>query len=291
MNVNFLKQDAMNLLSILNKKYYLEKKNIKHSGLVLFLSLFVIGLIFWQATVPEVLPEFEGIHPQNLEIYLLIGQSNMAGRANIEEQDKDTLANVFLFTGINGKEWEKAANPLNKYSTVRKDISLQKLGPGYTFAKEMAKAFKEKQIGLVVNAKGGTSIEEWKPGSELYNEAVKRAKLAMKSGILKGIVWHQGESNSSKSNLYPTQITELIQSLRTDLGIPDLPFVAGQLSEDKPARHDFNTMILTLPSIVKFTGVVKTEGTVTMERTHFNSASQRLLGERYAAEMLKLIKK
>ncbi len=49
-------------------------------------------------------------------------------------------------------------------------------------------------------------------------------------------------------------------------------------------------MILTLPSIVKFTGVAKTEGTVTMEGTHFNSASQRLLGERYAAEMLKLIR-
>jgi hypothetical protein len=265
--------------------------NIKHLGLVLLLSLLFIGSIFCQATAPDILPEVEGTQPQNLEIYLLIGQSNMAGRANIDEQDKDTLANVFLFTGINGKEWEKAANPLNKYSTVRKDISMQKLGPGYTFAKEMAKACKEKQIGLVVNAKGGTSIEEWKPGSELFNEAVKRAKLAMKSGNLKGIVWHQGESNSSKPDLYPAQITELIQSLRTELGIPDLPFVAGQLSEDKPARHDFNAMILTLPSIVEFTGVVTTEGTVTMEGTHFNSASQRLLGERYAAKMLKLIRK
>ena len=227
--------------------------------------------------------------PKNPDIYLLIGQSNMAGRAEIEEQDKDTLENVFLYTGISGKEWEKAANPLNKYSSVRKDISMQKLGPGYTFAGEMAKNGHGKQIGLVVNAKGGTSIEEWKPGSVLYTEAINRAKMAMKSGTLKGILWHQGEANSSKPENYPEKIAELILSLRTDLGIFDLPFVAGQLSEDKPQRHDFNTMILRLPAIVSHTGVATTEGTVTMEGTHFNSASQRLLGERYAIEMMNLI--
>ncbi len=262
----------------------------KYTGIVLLFSLLFSGLINCQSTVPEELPEVEAPQPQNLEIYLLIGQSNMAGRADIEEQDKDTLSNVFLFTGINGKEWEKAANPMNKYSTVRKDISMQKLGPGYTFAREMAKASNGKQLGMVVNAKGGTSITEWKPGTTFYNEAVRRVKLAMKSGTLKGVVWHQGESDASKADSYPAKIIELIQSLRTDLGIPGLPFVAGQLSEDKPERHDFNVMILQLPTLVPHTGVATTEGTVTMEGTHFNSASQRLLGERYAAEMLKLIK-
>ena len=261
---------------------------LKKTGIILWLSLVLGVSVNCLSGVPDDLGVKKN-QSLNLEIYLLIGQSNMAGRADIEIQDLDTLENVYLYTGISGKVWEKAANPLNKYSTVRKDLSMQKLGPGYTFAKEMAKACKGGQIGLVVNAKGGTSIEEWKPGGELYNEAVKRAKLAMISGSLKGIVWHQGESNSSRPDLYPAKITELIQSLRAELGIPDLPFVAGQLSEDKLVRHDFNTMILTLPSFVKFTGVVTTEGTATMEGTHFNSASQRLLGERYAAEMLKLI--
>lgn len=227
----------------------------------------------------------------DMDIYLLIGQSNMAGRADIETQDEDSLKNVFLFTGIEGKEWEKAANPLNKYSTIRKDLSVQKLGPGYTFGREMAKQFPNKKIGLVVNAKGGTNIVEWKPGSLFYTEAIKRAKLAMKSGTLKGVVWHQGEANASKSGIYPKQITELIESLRKDLELPNLPFVAGQLSEDKPARHDFNVMIMTLPSLVPNTAVASTEGTVTMEGTHFNSASQHLLGERYAVEMIKLLKK
>jgi hypothetical protein len=261
----------------------------KQTGIILWLSLVLGVSVNCFSSVPGDL-EGKNNQPLNLEIYLLIGQSNMAGRADIEIQDQDTLANVFLFTGISGKEWEKAANPLNKYSTVRKDLSMQKLGPGYTFAREIAKARVGKQIGLVVNAKGGTAISEWKPGTTLYNEAVKRAKMAMKNGSLKGIVWHQGESDASKAETYPEKITELIQSLRIDLGIPDLPFVAGQLSEDKPERHAFNEMILTLPSLVSHTGIITTEGTTTMEKTHFNSASQRLLGERYAVEMLKLLK-
>lgn len=225
----------------------------------------------------------------NLDIYLLIGQSNMAGRADIETQDQDSLEGVFLFTGVEGSEWEKAANPLNKYSTVRKAIAMQKLGPGYTFASEMAKANNGKPIGLVVNAKGGTNIAEWAPGELLYTEAVKQAKMAMKYGTLKGIVWHQGEANASKPELYPEKIKNLIESLRTDLGLPNLPFVAGQLSEDKPTRHDFNEMILNLPELVPYTGVATTEETNTIDSTHFDSASQRLLGKRYAAEMLKLV--
>ena len=261
----------------------------KQTGTILLLTLVLGVSVHCLSSVSD---NFEDKKTQshNLEIYLLIGQSNMAGGADIEIQDQDTLKNVYLFTGISGKEWEKAANPLNKYSTVRKDLSMQKLGPGYTFAREIAKARVGKQIGLVVNARGGTAISEWKPGTTLYNEAVKRAKMAMKNGNLKGIVWHQGESDASKAETYPEKITELIQSLRIDLDIPDLPFVAGQLSEDKPERHAFNLMILTLPKLVPHTGIVTTEGTTTMEKTHFNSASQRLLGERYAIEMLKLIK-
>lgn len=252
-----------------------------------FISLIILlaGFTFCEKEpIVQEKPAFE-----NLDIYLLIGQSNMAGRAEIEVQDRDSLNGVFLFTGTEGKEWEKAANPLNKYSTVRKDISLQKLGPGYTFAREMAKASSGKQIGLVVNAKGGTSIAEWAPGETLYTEAIKRIKQAMKFGTLKGIIWHQGEANASKPAAYSEKIIELIQALRTDLGIPDLPFVAGQLSEDKVARKAFNKMILTLPELVPNTGLATTEGTSTIDSTHFNSASQRLLGERYAAEMLKLI--
>jgi hypothetical protein len=154
----------------------------------------------------------------------------------------------------------------------------------------MAEAASGKQLGLVVNAKGGTALAEWMPGQTLYNEAVSRAKAAMKNGTLKGIVWHQGESDVSKSNVYLEKVTLMIQQLRSDLGVPDVPFVAGQLAETRPERKAFNEMILLLPSRVANTGVAASGGTATIDSTHFDSVSQRLLGERYATEMLKLIK-
>ncbi len=225
----------------------------------------------------------------NLDIYLLIGQSNMAGRAEIESQDRDTLEGVFLYTGKDGEEWEKAANPLNKYSSIRKDLSMQKLNPGYTFARDMVASAEGKQIGLVVNVKGGTSISLWMPGSKFYKEVVVRTKYALRFGALKGIVWHQGESDVSRYNTYTSKIISLIEALRDEFNLPNLPVVVGQLSGDKEKRKDFNQMILQLPSKIKNVGVITTESTSTIDSTHFDSASQRLLGERYATEMLKLM--
>jgi hypothetical protein len=213
----------------------------------------------------------------------------MAGRAEIEKQDMDTLENVYLFTGIEGQEWERVANPLNRYSTIRKDISMQRLGPGYTFAQKIIEKSKAKQIGLVVNARGGTNISSWAQGSEYYNEAVKRTRAALKYGTLKGIAWHQGESDVSGYEQYTPKIIDLIESLRSDFNIPDLPVVVGQLSEDKVSRIHFNRMIIQLPEKIDKVAVVTTENTTTTDSTHFDSVSQRLIGERYAEEMLKLL--
>jgi hypothetical protein len=263
----------------------------KFTFLFIALLLLATSFIYCQGARLILDSDLQNKSINNLEIFLLIGQSNMAGRAAIEAQDRDSLERVFLFTGIDGHEWEKAANPLNKYSTVRKDLSMQKMGPGYTFARKMAEVLTDKQIGLVVNARGGTAIAEWMPGTLLYNEAVKRTKMAMKSGNLKGIVWHQGESDVSKSDAYLELISRLIQSLRTDLGITELPFVAGQLSEDKPERKVFNQMILTLPLKVKGTAVATSEGTITFDKTHFDPKSIRMIGERYAGKMIGLMHK
>lgn len=228
---------------------------------------------------------------QKMDLYLLIGQSNMAGRAPLELEDRDTLVNVFLFNENSKIPWERAANPFNKYSTIRKHMRMQKLGLGYGFAKRMNKMMPKQKIGLIVNAKGGTSIEEWKPGDSLYREAVERAKQAMSYGVLKGIVWHQGETNAARYDTYMPEIVNLIAAFRKDLNHANLPFVAGQLSADKPERIPFNNMILDLPKTVKNTRVVTTENTSTIDNTHFDNKSQKLLGERYATEMLKLISK
>lgn len=249
---------------------------------ILFLGCLYQCKSIKQTKVSEVKP---------MELYLLIGQSNMAGRATIELQDQDTLNNVFLFTGNEETAWEKAANPLNKYSTIRKNLKMQKLGPGYSFAKEISEQHPHQKIGLIVNAKGGSSLEEWMAGGLFYKEMISRTQKAMEHGVLKGVLWHQGESNSSRYKTYLPKISLLITSLRKDLGQPDLPFVAGQLSTDKKQRNNFNQMILELPKNVEFTAVVTSENTATIDKTHFDSKSQRLLGKRYAVEMMKLTSK
>ena len=226
---------------------------------------------------------------RDLDIYLLIGQSNMAGRAEIEAQDMDTLQDVYLFRNDSVNVWEKAANPLNKYSTVRKKIEMQRLGPGYHFARHMKEFFPEKKIGLVVNARGGTSILKWMPGTEYYNEAVIQTRKAMEYGMLKGIVWHQGESDSRRPDMYLDSLTRMILALRKDFQNPDLPFVAGEISEDKPHRNVFNEMIVHLPEICTHTAVISTGGTTTFDSTHFDSGSQQLLGKRYAEKMYELL--
>ena len=131
--------------------------------------------------------------PSSLDLYVCIGQSNMAGRATLTPEVMDTLQNVYL---LNDKgRFEPAVNPLNRYSTIRKEMSMQRLGPAYSFAKEMFLQTK-RPVGLVVNARGGSSINSWLKGSKdgYYEEALSRIRTAMKQGgILKAIIWHQGK--------------------------------------------------------------------------------------------------
>ena len=90
------------------------------------------------------------------DVFLLIGQSNMAGRGIMLEGDKEVFdEKVFL---LNEKgEPVPATNPLNQYSTIRKEMSMQQICPGYGFSMKVSERT-GRRILLVVNAKGGTRI-------------------------------------------------------------------------------------------------------------------------------------
>lgn len=229
--------------------------------------------------------------PQDLDIFLVIGQSNMAGRAEITEELQEPIEGVFLFTGKEDSLWIPAKNPLNLYSTIRKEVEMQRLGPAYNFAKSLRRYNTGKEIGLVVNAKGGTALAEWMPGTHFYKEAVSRVKTAANQGTIRGVIWHQGESDLGKLETYLPNLEILITQLRTDLGIPDLPFVAGHIATDQSGRKVFNDLIEQLPRRMPFTGVVHAKRTRTFDQVHFDTKSQLLMGKRYAKKMRKLIKK
>ncbi len=231
----------------------------------------------------------------NMDVFLLIGQSNMAGRAPIKKSQQDTLQQVFLF---NDSSFVPAVNPLNQYSTVRKPISWQKLNPGYAFGKTLAIHLHQK-IGLVINARGGTKIEWWEKGYHgnndfnLYEKALKAIKEAQKHGILKAILWHQGESDPHLSKeAYLSKLKKLVSDLRQDLGT-DVYFLAGELGRWRSSAKTVNQAISEIPQKINNADFIKSDELHPLKgdstNPHFNNQSQLILGKRYALKILKHI--
>jgi hypothetical protein len=230
---------------------------------------------------------------EKLHLYLFMGQSNMAGRGKIGPEDKTPHPRVLFFT-LEDK-WEPAVEPV-----TRDKPALLGVGPGLAFGKAMAGNDPGVTIGLVPCAVGGTPLKRWQRGGDLYSNAVHRARLAMRDGTLKGILWHQGESDSgtaTNANTYGDRLAKMIQDIRADLGSPDVPFVVGQIGEflyDRGLGHApyprvVNAALAALPGKVPATACVPSKDLKHKgDQLHFDAASQRELGRRYAAEMIRL---
>lgn len=227
-----------------------------------------------------------------LDLYILIGQSNMAGRAPITAENKDEHDDrVFMFT--KDQQWVVARHPL--HFDKPKSVGA---GPGLSFGIAMAQANPKARIGLIPCAVGGSPIEHWLPGvydkatdTHPYDDAVIRIKAAMAYGTIKGILWHQGESNSKadQAKIYLAQLTELISRVRALVGNPKVPFIAGELGRYRPVYANINVELVKLPASVPLTAVVSSEGLVHKgDTTHFDGPSVRELGKRYAEQMLKV---
>ncbi|HEX7848027.1 MAG TPA: sialate O-acetylesterase, partial [Chitinophagaceae bacterium] len=169
------------------------------------------------------------------------------------------------------------------------------VGPAISFANEMLKGNKKIKIGLVPCAWGGSPIKVWEPGAQYfaahpYDDAIKRVKIAMQKGVLKGILWHQGESDndSAKATVYLQKLKTLVNKLRTDLQIAGLPFVAGEIGHFNKTGI-INKVINQLPGEVENTAVVSANGLVDKgDKVHFDTYSSRELGKRYATAMQQL---
>lgn len=221
-----------------------------------------------------------------LDLFLFIGQSNMAGRGYITDNYKDNIKNTYLLTP-NG-DMEPARNPLNKYSTIRKRLDLQGVGPAYSFAKAITDKT-GRPLGLVVNARGGSSINSWMKGAKdnYYDEALSRIRQAMKFGTLKAIIWHQGESDSNDPTTYMLKLQELIANLRKDLNDTKLPIIVGELAEWRMngTSEAFNKMLRTVPKHIPYSYCVSSKELVPLineSDPHFSADSQIILGRRYA---------
>jgi hypothetical protein len=235
---------------------------------------------------------------EKLHVYILAGQSNMSGRADVEAADREIPENLYLLDG-NG-DWVPATHPFIQYTnvpnsadeTVLKAKGKIGLNLGLAFARRMSAAYPDAAIGLVVNSKGGSAIESWMKGAKgsNYDRTMDRIRPIRNSGIVKGILWHQGEANLDLGDKYLDSLATVIDQFRKDLADQALPFVAGQiapLAKDKEKIDALNRALLELPKRTPHTRVVRADD-LSGKDIHFDSAETRKLGQRYAEEMLKL---
>ena len=148
----------------------------------------------------------------------------MAGRGAVEAQDRTPHPRVIALN--KDDQWVPAIDPLHF------DKSAAGVGLGRTFGMQIADANPGITVGLIPCAVGGSPIDAWKPGefyaptrSHPWDDALRRAKLALKSGVLKGILWHQGESdaNDRLAPAYEAKLHDLIKRLRAELDVPRSP--------------------------------------------------------------------
>lgn len=232
-------------------------------------------------------------------IYLLIGQSNMAGRGKVEQQDTIPTTHVICLNKAN--QWVVAKEPIGF------DKPSAGVGPGLAFGREMVTADTTVFIGLIPCAQGGSGIDYWRQGvywsktnSYPLDYAISRTKYAMNYGTLKGILWNQGESDCSpeKAVVYGKKLQALIDTLRLAFNTPNLPFIAAELpafqiktKTDSISLNQINLAINELKSSIKYYSVIKSDNlTHKGDTLHYNSVSARLLGKRYADEMIRLLK-
>lgn len=270
----------------------MRRKN--HLAAMLFLS--ILHLIFVSKVMAAPDPDFH--------IYLMFGQSNMEGSAAIEPQDRITNERVKVMSNLDCSNlgrtygnWYTASPPLNRCWSG--------LGPGDYFGKTMADGMPSSvTIGLVPAAISGTPIELYQKSAPIgrngqdmptqfnggYAWLLDMAQKAQQVGVIKGIIFHQGESDTADP-LWKNQVKEIVTDLRQDLGIGDVPFLAGELlyADYQSCCHWHNPEINKLPGILSNAFVVSAMGLPGMDTAHFTSESYRELGRRYAQLMLQKI--
>lgn len=217
--------------------------------------------------------------------FLMIGQSNMAGRGSLKEVSPIHDEKIKMLR--NGR-WQIMSEPINF------DRSTSGIGLAASFASSWRLFHnQEDDIALIPCADGGTSLEDWSIEGPLFQNAVFQAKAAQKISTLSGILWHQGEndSNGQKYQFYIEKLTLIIKTLREELNVPNIPLIVGGLGnflQDGIYGQYFNEHNEVNEALIQFAEdyddcyFVSAEGlAANPDNIHFDAISQRKFGIRY----------
>ena len=203
----------------------------------------------------------------------------MAGRGDLQEAHKIDTTHIYT---LRMGRWQKMFRPINP----------DRWFSGVSLAESFAEGYAKRHnvdVGLICCADGGTSLQQWMPGEALFEHAVCQAKLACRTSQIAGVLWHQGEADSHAPNYdtYQQRFEIMMQALRKELGLQDVPFLLGGLGDflelyPIPGYIHVNAALQNIARDNEMTEFVSAEGlTAKPDNLHFNSASLYEFGLRY----------
>lgn len=231
---------------------------------------------------------------ENIWVFIMAGQSNMAGRGTVEP--RDTVPNKRILSINQDGELIIAKEPLHWYEPERTGLDC-----GFSFAKTLLKKIPANvSILIIPTAVGGSSITQWLNDSlyrnvRLLSNFLSKVEIARKIGTIRGILWHQGESDANEKDipLYKQRLQQLFSKFRSATGNDELPIILGELGSFSDNQVNFNLINKAIHeyaagdnnSTVISTKDLKDKG----DHLHFDSKGQRIMGRRFAEAYLKLL--
>ena len=251
----------------------------------------------------------------NFYIFLCFGQSNMEGAARPEPQDLQGVSQRFLLMpavddpqrGRKMGEWCQALPPLCRPNTG--------LTPVDYFGRTLTENLPENiRVGVIHVAIGGIRIEGFMPdeipnyiktapgwmigmlkayNDNPYERLVTLAKKAQKDGVIKGVLMHQGESNTGDPE-WANKVQNVYDHLLDDLQLKpeEVPLLAGEVVQANGEGQciAMNKQIDELPKTLHTSQVISSTGCSNgPDKLHFDAAGYRELGRRYGEKMLELM--
>jgi hypothetical protein len=247
-------------------------------------------------------------------VFLCFGQSNMEGFPGVDEQDKTEVERFKVLAAVDFPKldrkkgnWYPAVAPLCRGSTG--------LCPADYFGRTLVTHLpKDIKVGVVNVSVAGCKIElfdkkdyeayaKMAPGwmsniikeydGNPYARLVEMGKLAQKTGVIKGILLHQGESNTNDKE-WPAKVKAIYDNLIKHLGLKpeSVPLLAGELvnADQGGACAGMNKIIAELPKSIRNAHVISSAGCKSRpDRLHFTAAGYRELGKRYGEKMVTLL--
>ena len=252
---------------------------------------------------------------KNFYVFLCLGQSNMEGFPGISDEDKQWADPRFqVLAAVDFPELQREKG---KWYTAVPPLCRQNSGlcPADYFGRTLVASLPAHlRVGVVNVAVGGCKIDLFEPttfsdyvakapvwmkgaltayGGNPYQRLLDMARLAQQSGVIKGILLHQGESNTGDA-AWPAKVKSVYEHLLADLNLKatDVPLLVGGLvpADQQGKCASMNAVIADLPKTIPTAHFVSSDGCASRpDHLHFTPEGYRELGKRYADVMLPLL--